>query len=109
MISTHPNRKSSIHGIHNHEIISILIATADEVAKVISSGVIVILNQYGFYEKGKTIHSIGQIDHFKSVVDNCSIKVGGKKNIVTNNSFNIPNSVKDSSPCMLLRSHTDKE
>ena len=70
---------------------------------------IVILNQYAYHGKGKTIHSAGQIEHFKNLVDDRSIKVGGKQIIVTNDGCKIPISIKDGLPYMPLSPCTDEE
>ena len=106
---TNLDRRVSICGIDNHEINSISIVTAGGVTQTTSREVIIILHQHTYHGKGKTIHSAGQIKHFKNLVDNRSIKVGGKQYIWTNNGYKIPVSIKDGLPYMPLRPHTDKE
>ena len=43
------------------------------------------------------------------MIDDYSIKVGGKQNITTNDGFKIPISIKDSLPYIPLRSYADSE
>jgi hypothetical protein len=44
---------------------------------------IILLHQYAYTGKGKTIHSSGQLEWYKQEVDDKSIKVGGKQHIKT--------------------------
>ena len=69
-----PDKKICICSINNYEIINITLVTARGVTQTTSREVIVILNQYAYYRKGKTIHSSYQIEFFKNLVDNHSIK-----------------------------------
>ena len=41
------------------------------------------MNEYVYYGKGHTIHSSGQIEWHKSLVDDKSVKVGGTQCITT--------------------------
>jgi hypothetical protein len=45
--------------------------------------VVIILHQYAYTGKGKTIHSSGQLEWYNQQVDDRSIKVGGKQQIKT--------------------------
>ena len=42
-----------------------------------------IMNEYAYYGKGHTIHSAGQIEWHKNLVDDKSVRVGGKQCITT--------------------------
>jgi len=45
--------------------------------------IILIMHQYAYLGKGKTIHSSGQIEYYKNAVDDKISKVGGKQHIMT--------------------------
>ena len=102
IIFTSLDRIISAYRIDDHEINSILIVTAREVTKSVVQEIIIILNQYTYYDKGKTIHSAGQIEYFRNLVDDWSIKVKEKQNIITNDRFKIPIIIKDSLHCIPL-------
>ena len=76
VIETHPDRKVDIHGIDNHELTAKPLVTAGGVRSTIAGEVILIMHQYAYHGKNKTIHSSSQVEHCKNIVDDCSIKVG---------------------------------
>ena len=49
-----------------------------------------IMNEYAYYRKGHTIHSAGQIEWHKYLVDDKSVKVGGKQCITTLDGYAFP-------------------
>ena len=49
-----------------------------------------ILNEYAYYGKGHTIHSSGQIEWHKNLVDDKSVKVGGMQHITTLDGYAFP-------------------
>ena len=49
-----------------------------------------IMNEYAYYGKGHTIHSAGQIEWHKNLVDDKSVKVGGKQCITTLDGYAFP-------------------
>ena len=59
-----PDRKICIHSINNHEIIDISLVIARKVNQTTSREVIVILNKYTYYRKGK-IYSSSQIEFLR--------------------------------------------
>ena len=67
------------------------------------------MNQYACYGKGKTIHSSGQLEYFRNLVDDKSVKVKGTQCIITNDGFKIPISIKNGLPYIPLRPYTDAE
>ena len=66
-------------GTDFHKITSILIATVGVEICTTSSEVIIILNQYSYHGKEKTIHLSGKLESCKNTLDNKSIKVGVKQ------------------------------
>ena len=65
----------------------------DAAAKVVmqKGPFILIMNQYAFYGRGRTIHSLGQIEAYKNLVNDRSMRVeGGKQSIVTVKGYVVP-------------------
>ena len=80
-----------ISGIDNHEVTDLAIVNAAAVVKALAHGeIVVIMNRYAYLGQGKTIHSSGQIEHYKNTVDDRSRAVGGKQLIVTLENYVIP-------------------
>ena len=59
--------------------------------------VIGIFNEYAYLGKGSSIHSSGQLEWFKTLVDEKSIKVGGTQLITTLDGYSIPLLIRDGS------------
>ena len=109
VIEKHSDKTCNIKGIDNHEVPSIPIVTAGGVTSTISGEVIIIMHQYAYHPKCPTIHSSAQIEHYKNVVDDRSIKVGGSQHITTLDNYKIPISIKSGLPYIPLRPYTDTE
>ena len=109
VIEKHPDKTCNIKGIDNHEVPSMPIATAGGVASTISGEVALIMHQYAYHPKCATIHSSAQIEHYKNVVDDRSIKVGGGQHITTLDGYEIPMSIRSALPYAPLRPCTDAE
>jgi hypothetical protein len=82
-IINHTGQQVDVQGIDNHQIVDIPIVTAGAVVKTQRGEVVIILHQYAYTGKGKTIHASGQLEWYKQQVDDRSIKVGGKQQIKT--------------------------
>ena len=65
--------------------------------------------QHACHGKNKTIHSSPQIEHYKNIVDDHSINVGGGQHIATLDKHKIPMSIQGGLPCMPLHPYTNKE
>jgi hypothetical protein len=88
----------------------IFIVTAGAVVKTQCGEVIIILHQYAYTGKGKTIHSSdGQLEWYKQEVDDKSIKVGGKQCIKTLDGYAILLDVKSGLPYVKMRPYTGKD
>ena len=57
--------------------------------------VIGIVNKYAYLGKGSSIHSSGQLEWFKTNVDEKSVKVGGTQLITTLDGYSVPLLIKD--------------
>ena len=102
-------RQVDVQGIDNHQIVDIPIVTAGAVVKTQRGEVIIILHQYAYTGKGKTIHSSGQMEWYKQIVDDKSVKVGGKQHIKTLEGYVIPLDIKSGLPYVKMRPYTDAE
>ena len=83
VIETNPDLKVDTCGTENHQISAIPLVTAGGVTTTTTGKVIVIMHQLACHGKNKTINSSPQIDHYKNIVDDRSIKVCGGQHITT--------------------------
>ena len=104
-----PPREVDVTGIDNHEINSLRIVDASARVLTQHGPAILILQQYAYHGLGTTIHSAGQIEHYKNRVNDRSVIVGGTQCIRTNNGFVIPIDIIQGLPYMKMAAHTDTE
>ena len=109
IMDTHPTRKVDIEGIDKHRLPDIPIVTAGAVVTTQKGDVIAVMNQYASVRTGKTIHSCAQIEAFGHIIDDKSIKVGGKQRLITPDGYVIPLQVCNGLVYMDMRPHTDEE
>ena len=88
-------RKISIQGIDNHEVTGLDVVTAATLLNTSQGKVIGIFNEYAYLGKGSSIHSSGQLEWFKTNVDEKSVKVGGTQLITTLDGYSVPLLIKD--------------
>ena len=89
------HRKINISGIDNHEVNGLDVVTAATLLNTSLGKVIGIFNEYAHLGKGSSIHSSGQLEWFKTHVDEKSIKVGGTQVITTLEGYSVPLLIKD--------------
>ena len=90
-----PHRKINIQGIDNHEVTGLDVVTAATLLNTSQGKVIGIFNEYAYLGKGSSIHSSGQLEWFKTNVDEKSVKVGGTQLITTLDGYSVPLLIKD--------------
>ena len=88
-------RKINIQGIDNHEVTGLDVVTAATPLNTSQGKVIGIFNEYTYLGKGSSIHSSGQLEWFKTNVDETSVKVGGTQLITTLDGYSVPLLIKD--------------
>ena len=88
------HRKINISGIDNHEVTGLDVVTAATLLNT-SGKVIGIFNEYAYLGKGSSIHSSGQLEWFKTHVDEKSIKVGGTQLITSLDGYSVPLLIRD--------------
>ena len=89
------HRKINISGIDNHEVNGLDVVTAATLLNTSLGKVIGIFNEHAHLGKGSSIHSSGQLEWFKTHVDEKSIKVGGTQLITTLEGYSVPLLIKD--------------
>ena len=89
------HRKINIQGIDNHEVTGLDVVTAATLLNTSQGKVIGIFNEYAYLGKGSSIHSSGQLEWFKTNVDEKSVKVGGTQLITTLDGYSVPLIIKD--------------
>ena len=88
-------RKINIQGIDNNEVTGLDVVTAATLLNTSQGKVIGIFNKYAYLWKGSSIHSSGQLEWFKTNVDEKSVKVGGTQLITTLDGYSVPLLIKD--------------
>ena len=89
------HRKNNIQGIDNHEVTVLDVVTAATLLNTSQGKVIGIFNEYAYLGKGSSIHSSGQLEWFKTNVDEKSSKVGGTQLIPALDGYSVPLLIKD--------------
>ena len=89
------HRKINISGIDNHEVTGLDVVTAATLLNTSLGKVIGIFNEYAYFGKGSSIHSSGQLEWFKTLVDEKSIKVGGTQLSTTLDGYSVPLLIRD--------------
>ena len=89
------HRKINIQGIDNHDDTGLDVVTAATLLNTSQGKVIGIFNEYAYLGKGSSIHSSGQLEWFKTNVDEKSVKVGGTQLITTLDGYSVPLLIKD--------------
>ena len=89
------HRKINIQGIDNHEVTGLDVVTAATLLNTSQGKAIGIFNEYAYLGKGSSIHSSGQLEWFKTNVDEKSVKVGGTQLITTLDGYSVPLLIKD--------------
>ena len=87
--------KINIQGIDNHEVTGLDVVTAATLLNTSQGKVIGIFNKYAYLGKGSSIHSSGQLEWFKTNLDENSVKVGGTQLITTLDGYSVPLLIKD--------------
>ena len=90
-----PHRKINIQGIDNHEVTGLDVVTAATLLNTSQGKVIGIFNEYAYLGKGSSIHLSGQLEWFKTNVDEKSVKVGGTQFITALDGYSVPLLIKD--------------
>jgi hypothetical protein len=103
-------QKIDVTGIDNHEMTGLQMVDGTAFVKTQNGPVILIMRQYAYYGRQRTIHSSGQIEAYKNYVNDRSMKVtGGRQCIRTNDGYVIPIDIINGLPYIKMRPNTAKE
>ena len=94
-VLNHTGCKINIVGTDSHELTGLDVVTAASLLDTNQGKVIGIFKEYAFLGKGSSIHSPGQMECFKTKVDDKSIKVGVKQRLETWEGYAVPIIFKD--------------
>ena len=89
------HRKINIQGIDNHEVTGLDVVTAATLLNTSQGKVIGIFNEYAYLGMGSSIHSSGELEWFKTNVNEKSVKVVGTQLITTLDRYSVPLLIKD--------------
>ena len=89
------HRKINIQVIDNHEVTGLDVVTAATLLNTSQGKVVDIFNEYAYLGKGSSIHTSGQLEWFKTNVDDKSAKGGGTQLITTLDGYSVPLLIKD--------------
>ena len=95
-------REVDVTGIDNHELNSLPIIDASAKVTTQRGDVIVIMKQYAYHGIGRLIHSAGQVEHYKNMVFDRSMKVGGTQCMRTSEGYVIPLDIINGLPYMKM-------
>lgn len=102
-------RTVDVTGIDNHELNFLKMVDASARVETHRGPVIVIMRQYAYHGKLRTIHYAGQMEYYKNQVDDRSMRVGGRQCIRTLEGYLIPIDIINGLPYMKMTPNTDKE
>lgn len=102
-------REVDVTGIDNHELSALKMVDASALLQSQLGPIIGIFKQYAYHGVGRTIHSAGQFEWYKNIVDDKSMKVGGKQYIKTNDGYAIPIDIINGLPYIKMQPNTDKQ
>jgi len=100
---------ATVHDIDGHTVQDLPICTVAALVHSNKGPIIVIMHQYAYLGKGKTIHLSAQIEYDKNSVNDKSSKVGGKQHIVTLYGYIIPLNICNGLAYMEMSVTMDKE
>lgn len=100
---------ADITGIGDSKLQQIPLCTVAGLIQSQHGPIIGIFHQYAHYGSGKTIHSVSQLRHFGTIVDDAPRKFGGKQRIATIDGYIIPLSIRDGLPYMDMLPPTQAE
>ena len=109
VIAISPHRKVNVQGIDKHQLTDIPIVSCGGVIETRQGKVIAIFHQYAHLPTGPSIHSSGQMEWFRTFVDDRSKKVGGNQMLVTHEGYEVPLNVISGLAYFGLRPYTDDE
>ena len=102
-------RQVDVTGIDNHELNALDVVDGSAIVMSHKGPVIVILRQYAYHGRNRSIHSSGQIEAHKNMVEDRSMKAGGRQVIRTHDGYVLPLDIINGLPYLKMKPNTDNE
>ena len=103
------HRSVDVTGIDNHELNALKIVDASARVMTQRGPVILVMRQYAYHGRDRTIHSAPQIEFYKNRVDDRSMKAGGLQCIKTVEGYYLPLDIVCGLPYLRMEPNTDDE
>ncbi len=102
-------REVDVTGIDNHQIPALKLVDASARVETNKGPAILIMRQYAYHGRGRTIHSSGQIEWNKNTVDDRSIACNGRQIIKVLDGYILPLDIINGLPYLHMVPNTDAE
>ena len=102
-------REIDATGIDNHELNSLKLVDASTKVLTQHGPVIGICHQYAYHGLNCSIHSSGQFEAYKNLVDDRSMKLGGHQSIRTNDGYIFSLDIINGLPYLKMQPNSDTE
>ena len=101
---------ADVTGVDDHSVNNLPIVNCAGIVDSTNGLVIVVMNQYAYHAgTSRTIHSAGQIEHYKNRVDDRSRVVGGTQRVISLDGHILPLTFRSGLPYLDMRPPTDDE
>ena len=98
-----------VTGIDNHEMTGLKMVNVTGLVRSHKGPIIMFMNQYTYHGLERSIHSSGQIKHYKNHVDDHSIQVGSRQCISTLDGYLIPLDIINGLPYLKMAAPNKQE
>jgi hypothetical protein len=109
VIFRHPTRSVDIEGYDQHCTTNIPLVTCANVVHTHCCEVVAIYHNYAFTGKGRSIHSVPQLEAYKQLVDDKSVRIGGLQRITTADGYILPVDIINAFPYVKTRACSDDD
>jgi hypothetical protein len=103
VVFRHPTRSVDIEGYDQHCTTNIPLVTCANVVHTYCGEVVAIYHNYAFTGKGRSIHSVPQLEAYKQLVDDKSVRVCGLQRITTVDGYILPIDIINALPYVKTR------
>lgn len=102
-------REVDVTGIDNHELNALKLVDASAKIMTQKGPAIGIFRQYAYHGLNRSIHSSGQFEAYKNMVNDRSMRVGGTQCVRTNDGYVIPLDIINGLPYLKMQPNSDTE
>jgi len=109
VLHRHPSRSVDVEGYDQHCTTNIPLVTCANVVQTQHGEVLAVYHNYAYTGKGRTIHSVPQLEAYKQQVDDKSIHAGGLQRLTTVDGYIMPIDIINALPYIKSRPCTDDD